>query len=678
MISLIVNNVEFLVKSEISVLEACKYVGIYIPRFCYHETLSVAGNCRMCLVEVNELEKPVASCITLVEEGMIINTDTMFVKKARENVIEALLINHPLDCPICDQAGECDLQDQTKLFGGNHSRFFLNKRGVEDKNCGPLIKTIMTRCIHCTRCVRYGSEVAGLDYLGTLNRGMSTEIGSYISKMFSSEISGNVIDLCPVGALTSKPYAFKARPWELRICENIDLTDGLGSNIYVSFKETEILRVTPKSNSNINDNIISDKARFSYDSFTNNRIKSIYSKTNTGNFIKSDWSVVLNKIDCLLRENNSKITIFVNSDLDLESIFALKKIKNIFPNKISFLISDKCAENKNFFVHDFSKKIENLNKNSSNCFLISTNPKVECALLNAKLRMKYKQEFSYKYSFGPIFSAGNIPTTFVNLSSNFIGKLLEGKLNALSKIFLSSINPIVLLGESLTKDFNLIDICAELRYLNQTVDIFLILNKSNAFGAHLANIKNINKRDLKSSNISVVINHEDLFTTRKHINSKSRLNSFWINSHGSFSALKYEFILPALSSFEEENIYLNLEGRAQKTEVVFKNPIEAKSVKSIIPILFNPNSAEKNRSNSNNLLYIDEIIKCPNIFNSIKCLFLRDFLKKSCKNIVRKIYNYPLKSNKEDFYLSNSISRHSLIMSNCSSILRKESNNFVV
>jgi NADH dehydrogenase (ubiquinone) Fe-S protein 1 len=214
MIKIEINNIEFWVDSNISVLEACKYVGITVPRFCYHETLSVAGNCRMCLVEIGNSPKPVASCAFPVSNNIKILVDTPLVKKARENVIETLLLNHPLDCPICDQAGECDLQDQTKTFGGDFTRYVYNKRGVEDKNCGVLIKTIMTRCIHCTRCVRFGSEIAGVDILGTLNRGGSTEIGNYVSTDFNSEISGNVIDLCPVGALTSKPYAFKARPWE--------------------------------------------------------------------------------------------------------------------------------------------------------------------------------------------------------------------------------------------------------------------------------------------------------------------------------------------------------------------------------------------------------------------------------------------------------------------------------
>jgi NADH dehydrogenase (ubiquinone) Fe-S protein 1 len=283
MLKIKINNLEFLVKPHISVLEACKFLGIDIPRFCYHETLSVAGNCRMCLVEVEKSPKPVASCALPVSNNMQLYVDTPLVKKARENVLETLLLNHPLDCPICDQGGECDLQDQAKLFGGDYSRFFGGKRGVEDKECGPLIKTIMTRCIHCTRCVRFGSEIAGVDFLGTLNRGGSTEIGGYIQDIFNSEISANVIDLCPVGALTSKPYAFKARPWEIRSHESIDLTDSTGSNIYVNFKESEIIRILPKNNSEINKNLISNKARFSYDSVKIQRLQKIFYKNELNN-----------------------------------------------------------------------------------------------------------------------------------------------------------------------------------------------------------------------------------------------------------------------------------------------------------------------------------------------------------------------------------------------------------
>jgi NADH dehydrogenase (ubiquinone) Fe-S protein 1 len=284
----------------------------------------------MCLVEIENSPKPAVSCYTLVAEDLSIFLNTPVVKKARENIIEFLLLNHPLDCPICDQGGECDLQDQVKNFGSSYSRFFFPKRVVEDKNVGPLIKTIMTRCIHCTRCVRFGSEIAGVEKLGTLGRGKTTEIGSYVKNFFSSEISGNVIDLCPVGALTSKPYAFQSRPWELKSIESIDLTDGLGSNIYVNFKGSDIFRILPKNNINLNANIISDKIRFSYDSLKKQRINNFSFKffdKNTSTFIQKqiDYKSILEHIKSKIRAN---ILIIINEELSIETLLILKFYSN--------------------------------------------------------------------------------------------------------------------------------------------------------------------------------------------------------------------------------------------------------------------------------------------------------------------------------------------------------------
>ena len=253
MVKVFINNEITYVPSNSTVLEACESIGIEVPRFCFHERLSVAGNCRMCLVELEKSPKPVASCAMPVMNNMQVFTDTPLVKKAREGVLEFLLMNHPLDCPICDQGGECDLQDQAMFFGSDKSRFFEYKRGVEDKNCGPLIKTIMTRCIHCTRCVRFAMDIAGVEDLGTTNRGRDTEIGTYVGKIFQSELSGNVVDLCPVGALTSKPYTFIARPWELPSTHPTDISDAVGSNIRVDFKETEVVRVIPRLNEKLNE-----------------------------------------------------------------------------------------------------------------------------------------------------------------------------------------------------------------------------------------------------------------------------------------------------------------------------------------------------------------------------------------------------------------------------------------
>jgi NADH-quinone oxidoreductase subunit G len=317
MIKMEIDYIEFFVDSNVSILEACESLGIDVPRFCYHQSLSVAGNCRMCLVELLGSPKPVASCALSVSNNMKIFIDSPLVKKARENVLEFLLLNHPLDCPICDQGGECDLQDQVRIFGIDSSRFFFNKRTVEDKNCGPVIKTIMTRCIHCTRCVRFNSEISQDEFFGTLNRGVKTEIGPYLEdKSNSSFLSGNVIDLCPVGALTSKQYSFKARPWELFTKETIDVTDGFGANIYVSTKESEILRIFPKLNKELNERFITDKTRFYFDSNKQNRILEPISKTSKKFFDE--------KIRDFLSLKKKKITILINNTLDLDGIFLVK------------------------------------------------------------------------------------------------------------------------------------------------------------------------------------------------------------------------------------------------------------------------------------------------------------------------------------------------------------------
>ena len=300
-ITVTVDGMDVLVENGSSVLQACEVVGIEIPRFCFHERLLIAGNCRMCLVEIEKSPKPQASCAVPVMPGMKIFTNTPLVKKAREGVLEFLLLNHPLDCPICDQGGECDLQDQAMIFGSDRSRFFERKRGVEDKNLGPLVKTIMTRCIHCTRCVRFATEVAGVEVLGTTARGIDTEIGTYVEKMFESELSGNIIDLCPVGALTSKPYAFTSRPWELRNTESVDVLDSVGSNIRVDTRGTEIMRIIPRLNEEINEEWISDKTRFSYDALKRQRLTQPMVRNENGDLVAVEWLEAFNYIKKNLR-----------------------------------------------------------------------------------------------------------------------------------------------------------------------------------------------------------------------------------------------------------------------------------------------------------------------------------------------------------------------------------------
>jgi NADH dehydrogenase (ubiquinone) Fe-S protein 1 len=680
MLRIKINNNEFLVNSNVSVLEACKYVGINVPRFCYHETLSVAGNCRMCLVEIEKSPKPVASCALPVGNGMQIYVDTPLVKKARENVLEALLLNHPLDCPICDQGGECDLQDQTKIFGGDYSRFFMNKRGVEDKDCGPLIKTIMTRCIHCTRCVRFGAEVAGVDYLGTLNRGSGTEIGGYISTFFNSEISGNVIDLCPVGALTSKPYAFKARPWELRVNEAIDLTDSVGSNIYVNFKETEIVRVLPKSNKYINDSIISDKARFSYDANKTQRIQKIFVKNNelSTKFQLTSWLVLLEKLNTLVSESNplAPTTIVIDEELDFESLSALILLVNKNEKRIKLRSIARHTPYINSFISGSTNKISNIKVMSKFCFLISSNIRLEAAILNTKLRTKHVHNDFSIYSLGQNFKA-NVSLEIVNLSLNNIFTVFEGKDTFLSKLLISHKNPLLFIGEGFEKRIcTKRGLIAIIKRVAPSSVVITIDKAANTQGNVFLGIKTLSKNDILSSKALIAINLDDTVLNRKLLKNFNN-ELFWFNSHGSKLALTASYIVPTSCPFECEGTFLNLEGKAQKSLKTLPTINDARSTSDFFKALFN--SSTELVSITQNLKFtgfISEIASNAQLFNSIKNQLSATLNKNQSLKSSSFYRLYPLKSVIEDFYCSNKYTKNSIVMLESSQNIRKNATSF--
>ena len=394
-ITVTVDGIDVLVEQGSSVLQACEVVGIEIPRFCFHERLLIAGNCRMCLVEIEKSPKPQASCAIPVMPGMKIFTDTPLVKKAREGVLEFLLLNHPLDCPICDQGGECDLQDQAMVFGSDRSRFFERKRGVEDKNLGPLVKTIMTRCIHCTRCVRFATEVAGVEVLGTTSRGIDTEIGTYVEKMFDSELSGNIIDLCPVGALTSKPYAFTSRPWELRLTESVDVMDSVGSNIRVDTRGTEIMRIIPRLNEEINEEWISDKTRFSYDGLKRQRLTKPMVRDEKGNLVAVEWLEAFDYIKKNVNEasmESNEVAGIVGGLVDVETIFTLKKFISQYDSStvVSEFGGGKDLQQDFLTNHTFNSSIQGIEE-SDLILLVGTNPRKEAAIINARIRKRSLQ-----------------------------------------------------------------------------------------------------------------------------------------------------------------------------------------------------------------------------------------------------------------------------------------------
>jgi NADH-quinone oxidoreductase subunit G len=404
-----IDGQEIEVPAGMTVLQACEMAGVEIPRFCYHERLSVAGNCRMCLVEMEKSPKPIASCAMPVAEGMVIKTDTPTVKKARNGVMEFLLINHPLDCPICDQGGECDLQDQAMAYGFDRSRFREKKRAVTDKYLGPLVKTSMNRCIHCTRCVRFATEVAGVEELGAVGRGEHLEITTYVEKALSSELSANIIDLCPVGALTSKPYAFTARPWELTKTESIDVLDAVGSSIRVDTRGNEVMRILPRLNEAVNEEWISDKTRFACDGLRRQRLDRPYVRID-GKLQAATWQQAFAAIANRFRGvDGARIAALAGDLADVESMLALKDLMSALGSANLDCRQDGAAIDPRARAgYLFNTTIAGIDQADA-CLLIGTNPRWEAPIINARLRKRWltgklsvgligpKIDLTYKY-----------------------------------------------------------------------------------------------------------------------------------------------------------------------------------------------------------------------------------------------------------------------------------------
>ncbi len=386
---LTIDNVEVEVEAGLTILQACEVIGVEIPRFCYHERLTIAGNCRMCLVEMERSPKPIASCGMPVADGMVIRTNTEAVRKMRRGVMEFLLINHPLDCPICDQGGECDLQDQAMGYGLDRSRYHDDKRAVDEKYMGPLIKTIMTRCIHCTRCIRFASEIAGVPELGATGRGEHMEVGTYVEQTLTSELSGNLIDLCPVGALTSGPYAFSARSWELRKTETVDVLDAVGCNIRVDARGPEVMRVLPRLNEDVNEEWISDKTRFAVDGLARQRLDRAYVR-DQGKLRAATWSEAFARIaDRVRGVEGSRIAALAGDLADAESIYALKGLMGSLGSaNLDCRLDGAALDPRVRASYLFNTTIAGI-ENADACLLVGTNPRWEAPLINARLRKRY-------------------------------------------------------------------------------------------------------------------------------------------------------------------------------------------------------------------------------------------------------------------------------------------------
>jgi len=660
-----VNNIEVEVEDGLTVLQACEKAGVEIPRFCYHEKLSIAGNCRMCLVEMEKSPKPVASCAMPATEGMNIKTNTEFVEKARKGVMEFLLANHPLDCPVCDQGGECDLQDQSMFYGVDKSRFKENKRQVPEKNMGPLIKTQMTRCIHCTRCVRFATEIAGVPEIGAIGRGEDMQITTYLEQSMQSELSGNVVDLCPVGALTSKPYVFEARPWELKKTESIDVMDAIGSNIRVDTYGWEVKRILPRINEDINEEWISDKTRHACDGLSNQRLDTPYIKYN-GKFEKASWSEVFNIIKSKFKNTDKEKICGLTGDLvNMETLYIFKE----FFNKT---LGSQNIESRDNHTYLNPKKRENYLFNSSIngieeadfIFLLGTNPRFEATILNARIRKSYLQNKTKIISLNEM---GDLTFPYQSLDGNTetIKKIIEGK-HEVSDLIKQAQKPIVIMGQSVLKS-------KSSKYIFESIKQFLEENNKLSIDWNALNVISENASTVGAFDLGIYKttngDNEVLKNLEAHkfeiiyllgldtINFEKK-NEFIIyqGSHGDKGAEIADIILPGATYTEQNGYFTNLEGKLQKAYKASYPPELAKEDWVIIN--------ELAESINHRKLFNDKDELDSSLINQIN-LHIKKNNSLTSSKVKDLIFENELIKIDNDYYYSNVIARASKTMSEC-------------
>lgn len=726
-------------KHNAPLIEYCETIGVVIPHYCYHKDLSISGNCRMCLVELKNSPKPMVSCAMSAKSCLNnseIFTESPLVKKARENILEFLLLNHPLDCPICDQGGECDLQDQSLYFGNTKKRFYSFKRIVTDKNIGPIVKTVMTRCIHCTRCVRFSAEIAGTEDLGMFGRGLSSEIGTYVKKTFQSELSGNVVDLCPVGALTAKPYPFLSRSWELKTANSIDFSDGFGTNIQLHIKNNKIIKITPSYDVNINtNNWISDKTRFAFDGMFSpsrsvtgsiNYKNSFVSKLTWKNLIKEVTSTLYFQ-DHLQNHflKNKKLIIIFNNNISLEVLNLLQ----LFSSKYSSFINLRKFEgnlnsidiDSNFLTHS-SKILKNKLETSNLCFLINLNSRYESVNFNLNLR---KQYFKGNLEVITLGSNKNLtfPSTNAGINLLTLKSIVEGN-NVLCQKFIKLKNPLIGLSSSIFNRTDsdsiqnlLINLKKKLKKYHHNWDNLNVLNVSiNEAGVnYLNNFKPVSQEDVKNmsglyfldsqsqnNNLKKLLNikllnfNSNITAWPNYvINQDFKTNSFSSNlnlSHKPFNTIN----LPTNSFFESTGSYYNTEGILKKNIkfVTFKTytkenwqilrKIFVNSNK--INFLHNPTKLINiNLQNFTRFKYYTNFLMLATSNINFKTTSLQNKIikndlkiKNKFKNSINKIFETKLKIWLNDFYIGglDLYSNSSITMINCSKSLRLESNTF--
>ena len=650
---LTVDGVEIEVPQGATVLQACELAGKEIPRFCYHERLSIAGNCRMCLVEVAPgPPKPQASCALPAADGQMIRTDTAMVKKAREGVMEFLLINHPLDCPICDQGGECDLQDQAMAYGRGDSRYDENKRAVEDKYMGPIVKTAMTRCIQCTRCIRFADEVAGTPDMGMLFRGEDAQITSYLDKALKSELSGNLVDLCPVGALLSKPYSFEARPWELRKVSGIDVMDALGTNIRMDVRGRQVMRILPRINDAVNEEWAHDKTRHHVDALVRNRLDRPWVRVK-GKLQQATWGEALEMFAKQFKKSGAGVAAIAGDLVDAETMYAAKALlagagSALLEGRQTGLDYDVTS----LGAVRFNTPLADLD-HADVILLVGTNPRWEAPLVNTRLR-KAMRRGAKVFGIGPEVDL-TYPVEWLGDDLALLGKLPD----AASKVLGKAERPVMIVGPgALAAGGQGAALAAAGQFIKGSWNGFNVLHTSASrmAGLMLGFAQKGGIADIVAAKPSLVI-----LLGADEVPADTFKGAFtvYIGHHGDKGAASADLVLPAAAYSEKHGIYVNLEGRVQRSERATFPPGDAREDWTILRAL-------------------SDLIGRPlpfDRFDQLRAAMIADTPALGQDGIVDFDWSPPKLSAKasgpialpiKDFYLTNIICRASPTMRRCS------------
>ena len=573
---LIIDDIEIEVDPALTLIQACEQAGIEIPRFCYHERLSIAGNCRMCLVEVvGGPPKPAASCAMQVRdlrpgpEGQppVVKTNSPMVKKAREGVMEFLLINHPLDCPICDQGGECDLQDQAMAYGVDFSRFREPKRAVDNLDLGPLVKTEMTRCISCTRCVRFITEVAGMPELGQTGRGEDAEITSYLGQTLDSEMQGNIVDLCPVGALTSKPYAFSARPWELTKTETVDVMDALGASIRVDTKGREVMRIMPRNHDGVNEEWLSDKSRFAWDGLRRQRLDKPYIREN-GKLRAASWGEALAAAASAMK--GGKTAGIIGDLAPVEAVYALKELVEGLGGSVECRTDGAKLPAGNRSAYVGTATIEDIDTAKA-IMLIGTNPRAEAPVLNSRIR----KAWAAGANIGLVGQPVDLTYDYAHLGAGHAGlKALFG----MDPESAHGKDTVVIVGQgALTSENGAAVLADAMRYADATQSKFMVLHTA-ASRVGAMDVGAVAENGIDDANVIFNLGADE-------VDIPDGATVIYQGSHGDRGAHRADIILPAAAWTEENGLFVNTEGRPQLAMRASFPPGEAKENWAILRAL---------------------------------------------------------------------------------------------